>query len=349
MKFFPLACLSVISLTLSAIGEPVRAEAAKALHIYWVDVEGGAATLIVTPAGESVLIDAGSPGERDAGRIVHVARDVAGLRQIDHLVVTHWHSDHVGGVPMVSKLIPVQHYYDRGFPQPARDIDAVLVAAYRKCSQGKSVTLAPGDEIALTQAAGQPAPKLRVVAGGGLVLGEKPGAPQTGPCQKGHPAMADDSTDNARSLAFVLTFGVFKFFDGGDLTWNTEHRLACPVNLVGPVDVYQSDHHGLDISNNPALLEALHPSVAVINNGPQKGGSAKTFARLKALADLQAIFQLHRNIATTAADNAPPECVANDDAPCKGEFIELSVDPSGTSYSVGIPAKGAARRFARAR
>ena len=325
---------------------PLRAAPGKPLDIYWIDVEGGAATLLVTPAGESVLVDAGSPGDRDAGRIVHVARDIAGLQHIDHCIVTHWHSDHVGGVPMVAKQIPVLHFRDRGIPDPpAKDVSATLLAAYRECCHGQSATLQPGDEIPLKPADGQASVKLRIVAGSGLVLGEKAGAPQTRTCGKGHPALPDDNTDNNQSLAFLLSFGGFKFFDGGDLTWNIEHRLACPVNLVGPVDVMQCNHHGLDISNNPVLLEALHPRAVVINNGSQKGNKAATFARFKALRDLDAVFQLHRNETTTAADNAAPEFIANDHAECRGDYIKLSVAPSGDSYTIGIPAKKVSQRF----
>ena len=156
-------------LVLSLTAAPFRAWAARPLDIYWIDVEGGAATLIVTPAGESLLVDAGNPGERDPGRIAHVARDIAGLKQIDHCIITHWHADHVGGVPMVAKRIPIQHFYDRGIPSPLpKDINAGQMAAYRECSQGKSVTLKPGDEISLKVADGQPPVTLKVMAGSGL-------------------------------------------------------------------------------------------------------------------------------------------------------------------------------------
>src|SRR5436309_1770857 len=112
------------------------------LDIYFIDVEGGAATLIVTPTGQSLLIDTGFPGDRDAGRIAHAALEIAGLKQIDHCVITHWHRDHVGGVPTLSKLIPIKHYYDHGLPQTiASDMQAELIAAYRQTTQGNSVKL----------------------------------------------------------------------------------------------------------------------------------------------------------------------------------------------------------------
>src|SRR5436189_2449509 len=122
--------------------------APKTLDIYFIDVEGGAATLIVTPLGESLLVDSGYPGERDPARIAHVARDIAGLTQIDHYITTHWHRDHVGGIPQLSKLIPIKHYYDHGIPATlGSDILPEHIEAYRQTVQGTSVVLKPGDQI----------------------------------------------------------------------------------------------------------------------------------------------------------------------------------------------------------
>src|SRR5437763_15562771 len=146
----------------------------KTLDIYFIDVEGGAATLIVTPTGQSLLIDTGFPGDRDAGRIAHAALEIAGLKQIEHCVITHWHRDHVGGVATMSKLIPIKHYYDHGLPQTiASDMQAELIEAYRKTTQGKSVPLKPGDEIKLPRSPKYLRPlEVRVLAAGGIVLAE---------------------------------------------------------------------------------------------------------------------------------------------------------------------------------
>ena len=321
--------------------------APRTLDIYFIDVEGGAATLIVTPTGQSLLIDTGFPGDRDAGRIAHVARDVAGLKQIDHCVITHWHRDHVGGVAPLSKLIPIRNFYDHGLPQTvASDMQVENIEAYKLTTQGKSVTLKPGDEIKL-----QRSPKflppldVRVIAASGVVLGEQSSLPQIRPCGEDFQSKPEDTSDNANSVGFLLTFGRFKFFDGGDLTWNVENRLACPKNLVGPVDVYQVDHHGVDASNNPGLVLALDPRVAVVDSGPRKGAEAGTFATLSRLPAIEAIYQLHRNLRTTAKDNTMAAYIANEEEECQGNFIQLSVEPDGKSYRVSIPAKRFSRRF----
>ncbi len=321
--------------------------APKALDIYFIDVEGGASTLIVTPLGESLLVDSGNPGERDAGRIAHVALEVAGLKQIDHYITTHWHRDHVGGIPRLAQLIPVKHFYDHGIPATlGPDIVPETIEAYRQTVQGKSVELKPGDQISIQPSPKYPAPlQILVLAANGIVLGEQPGAPQIKPCGPNFQAKPEDKTDNANSVGILLSFGRFKFFDGGDLTWNIEDRLVCPKNLAGVVDVYQSDHHGLDISNNPALIDALKPRVAIINNGPRKGGEARTFATLKSAREIEAIYQVHRNVRTTEKDNTPADFVANDQEACQGSFIKLSVDKSGKSYRVEIPSKGISRSY----
>jgi competence protein ComEC len=335
-----LLAVLVIFLPLTINGVP------KTLDIYFIDVEGGAATLIVTPTGESLLIDSGFPGDRDAGRIAHVALEVAGLKQIDHYLTTHWHRDHVGGIARLAQLIPVKNYYDHGLPKTiGADMQPELIEAYKQTTQGKSITLKPGDQIKLRSQKNMPPLYVRVLAAGGSVLHETSAIPQVRPCGAVFEARAEDKTDNVNSVGTVLSFGRFRFFDGGDLTWNIENRLVCPNRLVGPVDVYQVDHHGFDISNNPVLIRALNPRVAVINDGPRKGGEAGTYARLKSLKEIEGIYQLHRNVRTTDKDNAPADFIANDEEACQGNFIKLAVDPTGKSYTVTIPAKQISRNY----
>lgn len=314
----------------------------KTLDIYFIDVEGGAATLIVTPRGESLLIDTGFPGDRDAGRIAHVAIELAGLKQIDHCVITHWHRDHEGGVPALAKLIPIANYYDHGLPDKlASDMQAEFIDPYRQTAEGKRSTLKPGDEIRFKH----PGMRVRVLTSAGVVLGEKSALPQARPCGENFEAKPDDPTDNYNSISVLLTFGRFKFFNGGDLTWNIEGRLVCPKNLIGAVDVYQVDHHGQENSNNPALIRAIDPRVAIIDNGARKGGEAGTYARLRSVNGVQAIYQLHRNVQTTDRDNTMSGYIANEKETCQGNFIKLAVAPNSQSYTVSIPARNISRSY----
>lgn len=324
------------------------------LDIYFIDTEGGAATLIVTPAGESLLVDAGNPGARDARRIAHVALEVAKLERIDFCIITHYHADHFGGVSELLKLIPIKRFYDHGAaPNPLpKDINPQLWQAYRQATRGKATTLRPRDRISFKRQRATPAVILRVVASDGIVTGEeqkkkKKNAAQTqAACEANFQPLPLDATDNRRSVAFVLTFGKFKFFDGGDLTWNTEHRLVCPKNLVGTVDVYQVNHHGMDASNNPAFIAALNPRVAVINNGARKGGQARTFATLKNISSIQDIYQAHRNVLTTSDNNTASALIANEEeSECPGNFIKLTVNSKRRTYTVNIPGKNTARTY----
>ena len=319
----------------------------RSLDIYFIDTEGGAATLAVMPTGESVLIDCGNPGVRDAERIHQVAVKQAGLKAIDHLIITHWHTDHYGGVERLAKLLPIKNFYDHGIPKELAEDPKnfpLLIEAYKKATGGKSQTLKPGDEVALKQEKGGPALHLSCLCGSGEVISDKPGASEN-LIAKEHKPLAEDKTDNARSLGFLLTFGNFRFLDLGDLTWNMEYKLVHPSDKVGPVDVYQVTHHGLEISNNPVLLKTVNPRVAIFNNGPHKGGSPLITATLRRLPDIQAIYQMHKNLDVAAQENADAEFIANSEENCRGEFIQLAVTPDSKSYTVKVGANGKPKSF----
>lgn len=330
---------------------PAWAAPEKSLDIYLIDVEGGAATLIVTPGGESVLIDSGWKREddRDARRIHHVATQVAKLKQIDHSITTHWHMDHFGGIGRLSELMPIKNFYHHGIPDRLAEDSTnfpTLIADYKKASKDHSRVLRPGDPLPLTTASakGQPSLQMLCVAAHGDTLPAKGSEPDNPLCKESRPK-EDDPTDNARSIALLLSYGPFKFFDGGDMTWNVEKNLVCPRNPIGAVDVYQVNHHGMATSNNPVLVRSLDPRVALINNGPKKGGAAEVYAMLRSLPHIEAVYAVHRNVQTTEKDNPPAEFVANMEENCQGEFLKLSVDPNGKAYTVGAGAKGRLRRF----
>jgi beta-lactamase superfamily II metal-dependent hydrolase len=342
----PLLALGLLSLSSAA-----RAgQAERTLDIYWVDVEGGGATLIVTPAGESVLIDAGNPFERDPGRIHKVAAEVAGLKKIDHLIVTHFHTDHFGGAAELSALIPIGHVHDKGIPEVNPDHKPndtrwpITIAPYRGFKAEQRSVIKAGDEIALAQAAGSPKLALRCLAAN-QKFAEAPADAPANPLSSQHQPQPEDVTDNANSVALRLDFGGFRFFDGGDLTWNIEAGLVSPVNRVGHIDVYQVNHHGLDVSNNPVFVHSLAPTVSVMNNGAKKGTGASTIASLKSSPGLQAMYQLHKNIRPDVENNTADELIANLDEKCAANYIKLTVAPDGKQYTVAIPGAGHSRTF----
>ncbi|HEU4386601.1 MAG TPA: MBL fold metallo-hydrolase [Blastocatellia bacterium] len=318
----------------------------RALEIYYVDVEGGAATLIVTPAGESVLIDAGFPGfdGRDARRIKQ-AMEKAGIAAIDHMVATHYHRDHFGGIPELARLVTIKRFYDHG-RMSSLDEDKnfpELYAAYQSATRGRSTTLKPGDTIPLRRAAGTPVIRLLCVASAREVIGGKSSQnPECGSLSQ----KDEDATDNARSVALLLTYGDFQFLDCGDLTWNVEARLVCPSNRVGAIDLYQVTHHGLNISNNPVLLRSAKPTVAIMNNGPRKGGNADTVKWLREIPSLKALYQVHRNVVTKTDENTPEELIANlDENEADANLITVAVKPADHVFSVTNGRTGETRRY----
>lgn len=347
--------LLAVTLALSAAPAEKRL-----LSINFIDVDGGAATLIVTPERESILIDTGWSGfdERDASRIDHVVRDVEGLDHIDHLVITHWHADHFGGVQGVVNRLRVDHFWDRGLPEddPAgagagdypdgpKPTDP-LGMAYRSASAGKRKPLKAGDALPLKGEL-----KATVLASGGKAIDPKvryrgKRAPAANPeCSAEVPNKPIDGSDNAKSLAILFELGDFAFLDCGDLTWNVEKTLVCPVDLIGQADLYQVTHHGLDSSNHPLLVRTIKPTVAIMNNGPAKGGSPAVVRLLKSVPSLEAAYQLHKNQATGSDDNTSPELIANSD-PAGGGFFHVAVDSAAKTFRVRVGAEGPERTFA---
>jgi competence protein ComEC len=352
----PVCRLAVLLLAFAAAIAARADQKTGTLDIYWIDSEGGGSTLIVTPANESVLIDTGNPGGRDPSRIVAAAKS-AGLARIDHVVITHWHIDHFGGAAEVAQQVPFGTLHERAIP--AGDPDGrkqssfpLQIKSYREIAAQRAA-LVPGAVIPLkTGGRGAPRLELRCLAADRKFVEPTPAQKKTrNPLTGTVPARPGDPSDNANSAVFLLSFGPFRFFDGGDLTWNLEEKLVTPYNIPGVVDVYQTNHHGLEVSNNPVLVQSLEPTVVVMNNGPRKGGQAGSFAAIKSAKSVQARYQVHKSY-NAPEENAADEFIANHEdlrgaeaQKCPANLIKMSVAPDGKSYTISIPATGHSRTF----
>jgi len=331
----------------------VSTQAAKTLDVYWVDVEGGAATLIVTPAGQSILIDTGNPGTRDAQRIHEVATKQAKLKKIDFLITTHFHGDHYGGAATLAQLMPIGVVNDNGIPRRNPDRNRqdpafiLKIRPYRSMKVDSRVVVKPGYQLPLLQVKGAAPVKCTVVAANRKFI-DPPAGAKKNPLAGTVPAKPEDLSDNANSVASLIELGGFRFLDCGDLTWNMEAKLVEPVNRVGTVDVYQVNHHGLDVSNHPVLVKSVAPTVSIMNNGHTKGCGPQTFATLKAAKSIKAMYQVHKNLRKDGdKNNASDEHIANLTVPkdCKALALKLSVAADGKSYTVFNPRNGHKRTF----
>ncbi|HWL08550.1 MAG TPA: MBL fold metallo-hydrolase [Planctomicrobium sp.] len=316
------------------------------LDLYFIDVEGGAATLLVTPGGESILIDSGYPdyNGRDRDRILKVVRDVAKLKQIDHAVVSHWHLDHYGNHASIAAVFPVINFWDRGIPdalQEDKKFDE-RIAAYRAASQNASKSLKAGERHEIS---GPDLPIQVTILTGSRDVIQNTGKPN--PFAKDHQPQSEDKSDNAASLSFLFEFGRFRFLTCGDLTWNIEAQLVTPNNPIGQVDLYMVTHHGLGVSNNPVLVKAVDPVVSVMCNGPSKGGNPDVIKTIRSCDSFKTLYQLHRNLSLTAEQQTPAEFIANtgETEGCAGNWIKASVAPDGESYTVQIGAEGSPREY----
>jgi competence protein ComEC len=301
----------------------------KALEIYFIDVEGGQATLIVTPTGHSLLIDTGWRGfdGRDADRIVQAAKS-AKVKQLDYVLITHYHRDHVGGVPQLADRIKVGTFIDHGPNMEDARVVKEDYTDYVKILQRVPIlhlVVKPGDTIPLKGV------DVKVLTAAGEHL-QTPlsGAGQPNTFCDASPKREADPSENARSLGILLTYERFRFIDMGDLTWNKELELMCPNNPIGTVSVFLSSHHGLDQSNSPALVDALHPRVAIMNNGARKGGSPAAWQIIKDSPGLEDMWQVHYSMEGGKEHNVPDSFIANVDEHCEGKSLQLTAKPDGS-------------------
>ncbi len=311
----------------AALGLPFVS--AKTLEIYFIDVEGGQATLIVTPTGHSLLIDTGWRGfeGRDAERIVQAAK-AAKIKQLDYVLITHYHRDHVGGVPQLADRMKVGTFVDHGPNMEDARVVKEDYTDYVKILQRVPIlhmVAKPGDTIPLKGVTVQV-----LTAAGEHLPSPLAGAGQPNTFCAASPKREDDPSENARSLGILLTYERFRFLDLGDLTWNKELELMCPANPIGTVSVYLTSHHGLDQSGSPALVDAIHPRVAIMNNGARKGGSPAAWQIVKDSPGLEDMWQLHYAMDGGKEHNVPDSFIANVDEHCEGKYIQLTAKPDGS-------------------
>ena len=326
--------------TAAARGAPPRSGT---LDIYWIDVEGGASTLIVTPAGESVLMDAGFAGfnDRDAARIEQIVRKEAKLQQLDYVLVSHFHGDHAGGLGALAKRVKIGAFVDHGDSVEGQSgAGGPVWHEYGQLAGTRRRTMKPGERLALKGV------ELVIVAGHGQVLPAPLGDSQPNQSCESFKPQAEDRGENGMSLGYLLRHGKFEFVNLGDLSWNFQHRLACPVNLLGRVDLFQVTHHGVRDDVLPQQMWAMAPTVAVMNNGPTKGAGAVAVETVLKSPGLEDLWSLHRAVNNDAAHNAREQLTANLGATesCAGAWIRARVDAAGT-YTLTNSRNGFSRTY----
>src|SRR5579872_1135583 len=337
--------IAVLSLCLGVASSPyaAAAPAPKPLQIYFIDVEGGQATLVVSPSGESLLIDAGWPGYegRDADRILAAAHQ-AGITQLDYVLITHYHRDHVGGVPQLVDGIKVGTFVDHGPNLEDSQVTRTDYAAYEKATAGHArVTVKPGWGLPIKEI------DVRVLsAAGSHITTPLPGAGEANPNCRGESTAPEDPTENARSVGVLITYGKFRFLDLGDLTKKKELELACPNNLIGSVDLFLVTHHGMDLSNSKPMVWGLHPRVAIFDNGARKGASPAAWQIVHDSPGLEGLWQLHYAAESDQDDNIDSDHIANTKENCEGKYLKVSASSDGT-FTVTNQRNGIEKTYAR--
>jgi len=338
----------------------------KPLDIYFLDTEGGQATLFVSPTGESMLVDTGFPGNqgaatpaeanaagihRDADRIMAVLK-TANISVLDYLVITHFHSDHVGNAAELAHRIPIRHFVDHGpyIDEMQAGRDAAFLSYLPVREHAHVSTAKPGDKIPLAGL------DVQVVSSAGEVLLEPmhgaPGAGATNPFCRGAKLKEQDATpENFESVGIVVRHGSFRLVDLGDLTWNQEHALACPTNLLGTMTVFHTTRHGDPHAGAPQFVDAIHARVAIMNNGERKGGSPEYWQALHEAPGLEDLWQIHRSAAGGAERNSPDQFLANLNETDHGHYLKMSVRADGgfsvtnerTGFTKEYPAQATAQ------
>ena len=320
---------AVVLLMVSALS------AAKTLDMYVIDVEGGKSLLLISPSGQTMLIDTG--GGREANRIVEDFKAL-GVKKLDYLVVSHYDGDHVGGVPTVAAGVPVTTFVDHGAnvqldnPGYLKNVDAYLALA----AKAKRLSVKAGDRIPI-----KGFDALVVMAAGKAITEPLKGAGQPNPECDTTPRKVwgldergildnHDTNENSQAITLLVTYGKFRMLDPADLTWNKDRELFCPVNRVGTVDLYMTANHGMDNANSPIMVHALRPRVVIADNGSRKGATAATFQTVESSPGLEDYWQAHYVIAGGEKANVKPDYIANIEGSPDGKWIKVSAQRDGT-------------------
>jgi competence protein ComEC len=333
---------------LSASSAVAQARNSKDLNIYVIDVEGGNSVLFVAPSGESMLVDTGNGGDgavRDAGRIMAAVND-AGLKQIDHLIITHYHNDHIGGLSELATHISIKEFIDHGAnTQPGPNIDPVLQRYAALYAQAKHTVAKPGDKIAIAGL------DWRIIAANGAVLKTSlPGAGKPNPYCAGFKATDTPKTEDDESVGSFITFGKFRTIILGDLPLKGQFDLMCPNNRLGSVDLDLLARHGN--VNSDLLLYPLHPRVAIMNNGTRKGGQPEAMKVIFSSPGLEDLWQMHFSLLSGQENTVPGMFIANlldepqaampvtpTEPPPQGQQAPPAPQHNGTAYYFKVSAQ----------
>jgi beta-lactamase superfamily II metal-dependent hydrolase len=318
-------------LLLHAQAPPQKPAGQKSLDIYFIDTEGGQATLFVPSSGETLLMDTGSGGDgnKQADRISAAIKE-AGVQQLDYVIVSHYHADHVGNAAELANRLPIRHFIDHG-PytvelQPSR---STAFVSYLQVRQKAHVSVPkPGEEIPIVGL------DVEVVSSAGELLKTPlPGVPGSGAlnpaCREFTPKDQDPTPENYESVGIVVRFGKFRLLDLADLTWNQENELVCPNNLLGTFDVYHTTRHGTEWSGSPELVHGARARVAVMNNGPKKGGTPEAWTIIHSTPGFQDLWQLHYSELVDKDHNPPDDFIANLNETDHGYALKMSVRSDG--------------------
>ena len=359
MKRFGLA-LSIVVVAAALLA--AQGQRTKPLEIWVVDVEGGKAALYVSPTGQTAMIDTGFPGARDLDRIMAAIAD-AGIKQIDYLISTHYHVDHIGNVVELAKRIPIGTFVDHGattegpeVPQVAPGPDGIPVTKAREqvenfqsmyaelYGKAKHLVVKPGDRVPITGL------DWRIVTSAGQVLKSPPlpGGGKPNPYCAGFPPMAGhtglNDPDDAQSVGSVIILGQFRALDFGDMWRTKELELMCPNNPIGTVDLYFTSSHGAIASGSLPFVHAIQPRVAIMQNGTRKGGAPEPMQTILSSPGFENLWQMHWSYNALLEQNSPALYIANvEDAATIAGVLTAPPRGAGPGRGAGAPAPAAAQ------